>query len=275
MSHIPADPFLVAVYLQWLLLDANSPSPLQTATYSIDWAHQLAGLPKVSAHPMVASMLNASKRLLGKPPCKKEPVSADMLKEMVKNKSADKCSLSDVRSIALCLIGYAGFFRFSELSQIRACDVKFFPSHLSIFLERSKTDQLREGAWVCIARTGQETCPVKALQHYIDCAKMDLNEDLPLFRALSPPNAKSQVRPKGISYTRVREIVKDAFKNITDISKISPHSLRAGGASAAANSGIPDRLFKRHGRWSSENAKDGYIKDSLSSILSVSQSLGI
>ena len=50
-------------------------------------------------------------------------------------------------------------------------------------------------------------------------------------------------------------------------------SLRAGGASAAANAGVPDRLFKRHGRWRSESAKDGYIKDSESALLSVSKSL--
>ena len=51
------------------------------------------------------------------------------------------------------------------------------------------------------------------------------------------------------------------------------HSLRAGGASAAANAGVPDRLFKRHGRWRSETAKDGYLKESLSDLLTVSQSL--
>ena len=38
------------------------------------------------------------------------------------------------------------------------------------------------------------------------------------------------------------------------------HSLRAGGALRAANMGISDRFFKRHGRWKSENAKDGYIR---------------
>ena len=32
------------------------------------------------------------------------------------------------------------------------------------------------------------------------------------------------------------------------------HSLRAGGATAAANAKVPDRLFKRHGRWKSESA---------------------
>ena len=44
-----------------------------------------------------------------------------------------------------------------------------------------------------------------------------------------------------------------------DIPKIGTHSLRSGGASAAANAGVPDRLFKRHGRWLSDSAKDGYV----------------
>ena len=53
------------------------------------------------------------------------------------------------------------------------------------------------------------------------------------------------------------------------------HSLRAGGAMAAANAGVPDRLFKRHSRWRSESAKDGYVKDSVEKPLSVSKNLGI
>lgn len=47
---------------------------------------------------------------------------------------------------------------------------------------------------------------------------------------------------------------------VSDISKYGLHSLRADGATVCANSGIPDRLFKRHGRCASETAKDGYIK---------------
>lgn len=38
---------------------------------------------------------------------------------------------------------------------------------------------------------------------------------------------------------------------------LGPHSLRSGVASAAANNNVKDRLFKRHGRWISESAKDG------------------
>ena len=70
----------------------------------------------------------------------------------------------------------------------------------------------------------------------------------------------------------------EAFKDtyiVPDISVIGTHSLRSGGATAAANAGVPDRLFKRHGRWPSESAEDRYVQDSLSSRLSVSKPLGI
>ena len=37
--------------------------------------------------------------------------------------------------------------------------------------------------------------------------------------------------------------------------KRSRHSLRAGDATTAANAGVNDRCWKRHGRWKSENSK--------------------
>ena len=60
-----------------------------------------------------------------------------------------------------------------------------------------------------------------------------------------------------------------------DSSLFGLHSFCSGDASAAANSGMPERLFKRHSRWSSENAKDGYVKDSLTQRLQVSSGLGL
>ena len=46
------------------------------------------------------------------------------------------------------------------------------------------------------------------------------------------------------------------------------HSIGAdGGATAAANAGIPDRQFKRYGQWKSETVKDGYVEDSLESTM--------
>ena len=72
----------------------------------------------------------------------------------------------------------------------------------------------------------------------------------------------------------------EAFKDIVpDIFAIGTHSLRGGGATAAANAGVPDRLFKRYGLWASESAKDGHVQDSkilyYFSRLSLSKALGI
>lgn len=64
----------------------------------------------------------------------------------------------------------------------------------------------------------------------------------------------------------MRGLFIEAFKSIVpDISKFGLHSVRAGGATVCANSGLSDRLFKRHGWWRSESAKDGYIKDIMDS----------
>ena len=43
----------------------------------------------------------------------------------------------------------------------------------------------------------------------------------------------------------------------------SRHSLRLGGASAAANTRVTDRLFKQHGKWKSKSVKKGCVKDIL------------
>ncbi len=78
----------------------------------------------------------------------------------------------------------------------------------------------------------------------------------------------------GLIYTTMRELFLHRIAKLGfDPKKYGLHSLRAGGATAAANAGVPDSLFKCHGRWKSESAKDGYVKDSVDSLLSVSKRL--
>ena len=98
------------------------------------------------------------------------------------------------------------------------------------------------------------------------------------FRSLhfGKSNASYTLRSTGISYTRTREVVLHAFSQLGYSTKLfGLHSLGSGGATAAANAGVNDRLFKRHGRWRSDKAKDGYVKDNLEALLSVSRSLEI
>ena len=106
---------------------------------------------------------------------------------------------------------------------------------------------------------------------------MDQLSDKYLFRRLVNTKNGQRLRDAAnLSYTRARELVLDMLGAVgLDRKLFSLHSLRSGGATAAANAGVPDRCFKRHGRWRSETAKDGYVQDKLECRLAVSKSLGL
>lgn len=78
-----------------------------------------------------------------------------------------------------------------------------------------------------------------------------------------------------LSYTSARQSIINKLKLVSPEGNFGLHSMRAGGATAAANSGVNDRVWKRHGRWKSDSSKDGYVVDSLQSRLLVSKNLGL
>ena len=67
-----------------------------------------------------------------------------------------------------------------------------------------------------------------------------------IFRAISKTRLgyKLGSANKLISYSTIRDYFQNSFEDIVpDISLFSTHSLRAGGASAAARAGVEDRRF--------------------------------
>ena len=79
-----------------------------------------------------------------------------------------------------------------------------------------------------------------------------------------------------MSYARARELFLDVVTAVgMEREDFSLHSLRSGGASASANAGVNNRLFKSHGRWHSESAKDGYVENNIEALLIVSGMLGL
>lgn len=85
-----------------------------------------------------------------------------------------------------------------------------------------------------------------------------------------------RVRSESLSYSRCRELIKEKIEVLgLNAKDYSTHSLRRGGATACALNNVPDRLFKKHGRWKSEYAKDGYVTESMEEKLEVSSKLGL
>ena len=125
---------------------------------------------------------------------------------------------------------------------------------------------------------GTATCPVSMMQRYFSMGQLVHDSQDFIFRGIMHTKSGECLRKGGsLSYSRLRELLLERISSLgMDPKLFGMHSLRAGGATAAANAGVPDRLFKRHdGRWKSESAKDGYVKDSVESRLEVSKNLGI
>ena len=211
---------------------------------------------------------------------KKEPITVDILDKLVKKFGNDPHNLSNLRICTLCLLGFSGFFRYSELSEIKLKDLHFSNTHVEVKLSKSKTDTYRKGSSVIIARTGNILCPVTWLNRYIETAKFTFGSDEFLFtsvqfcRKLGIYKISNRYSP--LSYTRAREILLDALSDIgLDKTKYCLHSLRSGGVSAAANNQVSDRLLRVHGRWATNSSKDGYIEENLQNRLSVSRNLNL
>lgn len=279
-SVLPCSELHIALYLQHLTEISKHHSTVESAFYSIKWAHDMAGLHNPCKSDFLRNIVESAKRTLSRTIKKKEPISPDLMKMLFQRFDTCDSTLKDLRLLVMCSLCYTGFLRYDELSNIRSNNLTFHKEHVDIFIIKSKTDCYRNGKNVFIAKLNSPYCPVSILQRYISLAGIDLDSDMFLFRSISFMKKSNTfiLRKKNekLSYTRTREIVRSALATLgVNIRNFGLHSLRSGGATAACKFGISDRLFKIHGRWKSENAKDGYVCEDLQRKLSVSKNLGL
>lgn len=276
-SHLPASGLNVSLFITSLLEQNVSINVMNSFVYAIKWAHKLAGYKDPTENSYVVSLLEAGKRLQGKSVTKKDPIDVNSIRELC-SKYYTSNELLVVRDIVMILLSFAGFLRFSEVSNLRCKDVVDKGEYFSLNIEKSKTDQYRQGNDILIAKSEKRTCPYSWLSRYFMLAGLAIGEEVYMFRPCFTVKGVCRLihKNKQLSYTRCREVVISRLREVCPVQlNIGLHSLRAGGASAAARAGVNDRCWKRHGRWKSETAKDGYVEDSVQHRLSVSQSLGL
>lgn len=196
-----ASPFHFAIYLRHLMTEAKTASPLDSAVHSIAWFHQLGGELSPSDHPLVKSTLAGAQRLLAHQTTKKDPITVSQLEQLVASKVDSMASLYNIRSVVICLLAFAAFLRFDEFAKLLRSDVKIENDMLKLFIQSSKTDQYRDGAWI-VASSRKATCPVAMMNCYLDRA--GLSCDSPLFCRLSKTKCGYKPRSKGLSYSRLR-----------------------------------------------------------------------
>lgn len=273
----PAHSIHVAMYLSHLIDSGKSESVISSAFYAIKWLHDVNGHDDPTRNSIVKNMLECAKRCNSKPVCKKDVISSENLIDLCEmySRSNDIITLRDLSMILLC---YSGFLRYSELSDLRCCDVKFETDHLVLHIKKSKTDVYRAGKDVFIAKGATCACPLSMLQRYCSCTNIDLSSDYYLFRPAFRSGSKCCLisKNKRLSYTRARECMVGKLRSVAPHLNLGTHSLRASGATTAANAdGVSDRCLKRHGRWKTDSAKDGYVDDSIAKKLVITKKLNL
>ena len=277
-KHFPCDPahsIHVAMYLSTLIDLGKSDSVVSAAFYGIKWLHNINDYPDPTDSQMVKAMLECAKRCNSKPVCKKDVVSTELLIQLC-DMFIDSTDVITLRDLSMILLCFAGFLRFDEVSNLKCCDVQINDTHLVLQIRKSKTDVYRKGKEVLIAKGVSSACPVSMLQRYIQCAHLPLDSTNFLFRPACRSRNKCFLlqKDKKISYTRAKECIVSKLKMVAPDSKLGLHSLRASGATMAANSeGVSERCLKRHGRWKSDQAKDGYKDDSLEKKMFITKQL--
>lgn len=273
-SPLQANPTAVALYLTSLSDRGLSRSSVLGAAYGIAWLHKKVGCPNPVDNPFVAQTLAGLKRLLAGPSKKKRPIEAHHVRSLIRSYGHRRSSLPDLQMVSLITLGFCAFLRWSELRNLRACDLSFCPSHVSVFLHRRKNDQFRQGSVIKVARLASSSCPVKLLELFL--VRGEHHTSQPLFCLCQKTGTGFKLRQTPLSYSRARE---QFHRMISELGLVSSdfglHSLRSGGASQAARNGISGRVWRRHGGWRSVQAADGYIEESLDNTLMVSRSLAL
>ena len=142
MTPLPADPFNIAVYFNYLLSTRGTRGSITDAMYGIRWGHIRAGEYTPTDHPFTKLAYEGAIRLSNFTGTKKkEPFTAPMLHALV---DADRFDdFIYFRFIIICLLGFTTFMRLDEILNIKVGHMQFHESHLTIELPKCTNDQLR------------------------------------------------------------------------------------------------------------------------------------
>ena len=117
---------------------------LITGAFSICWGHVQQGLENPMDDLFVCITLEGVKRTVGKPPSnQKDPLTTEMAKGIVDTLGPNQ-DLIKWRTIVLCLLGFSGFLRISELLAVQVKHLTFTKEHLERVIPKAKNGQMRE-----------------------------------------------------------------------------------------------------------------------------------
>jgi site-specific recombinase XerD len=263
-TALPASPETVVAYLT-VHAKVHAVATLLRRLSSISQAHKAAGYEFNTKHPAVSAVLAGIKRKEGAAQVRKAALTTDIVADVLPK--GDK--LIDIRDRALILLGLALAGRRSEIAALTVEDVVIKRTHAEITLRSSKTDQEGRGATLAVSYTGKATCPVMALERWLEAAAITKGR---LFRSVT----KGGKVGESMSGRALANIVKKcACAAGLDRSQYSGHSLRAGFATSAAMHGLHLDEIMRHTRHEDAKTAQRYVQQGRLARSKITEQIGL
>ena len=244
---LPAHPVTVAAYL----VDAadtrteTGERSYAVATFgtwiaAINHQHRMAGHLSPSAHELVTATLSGIRREYAaagdRPRAPRDPLLVEDIKLLVRT-ARNRCrgwadEVLERRDSAILLLGFAGAFRRSELSELLLGDVALHRHDgLHVRLRKSKTDQEGRGAVKALPFTdSHESCPPCAYVRWVQVvAAFDVGGRPSVIRLLRRPEPfDDHVCRRGVPRTSARAalfraVAKNGNLGITPLSGAAIH----------------------------------------------------
>lgn len=267
-APLPADADTLAMYVVRRADDGLAVSSLRVALAAIKTAHQLAGQSLDLRHPRIAMVFEGITRSKGIRPRRQATPAVPGALRLMLAACAGPATPLGARDRAMLLLGFGAALRRSELVGLAIGDVAPVPGRgLMLTVRRSKTDQQGRGQQVAVwANTAEPTfCPAAAFhawlafrRHAPDLAGAASDSERPLFCGLTKAGRLTGAK---LSDKAVVRLVKQAAEDAgLDPTLYSGHSLRAGLATAAGDTGAGLAELMRQTRHRSTEVALGYLR---------------
>jgi hypothetical protein len=183
----------------------------------------------------------------------------------------------------MALLSFAGFCRHSDAAILRWSDVSFTATHVELQFIKRKNNQYKMKQRVRIARLpGRAICVQALLEAWK--ARTYAGPDSAVFRGFDGRTAgrnpaACSLGKEAISYGQYSYYLNKLLAprlGLTEAqfkARFGTQSCRSGGASAAANAGVPFEVWGQHGAWRSRDAQLVYMGLDLPSILSTTKAI--
>ena len=219
-------------------------STIELGVYAVfDLARQ-HGVLLSASQPTLRAALKAAGRARGSGVSRKQPLLLPLLSQLCSFQHSDWIAARDA---AFYVLSWHGMLRSAEASALQWADITTQPQGLVVLVRSSKTDQAAQCQFVFVH--GQSPAcvdPVRVLRRLASLSHSLAGPVITTHQHSTRPVSKSTMLTRLHRRLQLLGLPSHLF---------GLRSLRSGGATAAAQQQVPERLIKVHGRWVSDTVR--------------------